>query len=161
MVNENDFIVIQYTGKFDNGDIFDTSEGRAPLEFKVGAGMVIPGLEKEVLGMKLDEEKSITIEPDEAYGQYDDTMTHAFPKTEAGSFEPEIGMSLSVQLTDGSYRPALVKDITDDEIILDLNHPPAGTTLHFDIKLLEINDHPKYTTDCSGCSGCSDGSCGC
>jgi len=170
MVKNDDFIIIHYTGKFDDGEVFDSSTGRDPLEFQVGAGMVIPGLEKQVLGMKINEEKNIVIEPEDAYGEYNENLLHAFPRAEAGSFQPQVGMRLSVQLGDGSYRPAMVKEFNDDQIVLDLNHPLAGKRLNFHITLLEINDEPKYNhggcgcdcsdTECGG-GGCGDGGCGC
>ncbi|HOO71443.1 MAG TPA: peptidylprolyl isomerase [Spirochaetota bacterium] len=157
MVKNEDFILIHYTGKFDDGEVFDSSIGRDPLEFQVGSGMVIPGLDREVLGMKINDEKDISIEPADAYGEYSEEFLHAFPRSEAGSFQPEVGMTLSVQLTDGSYRPAVIKEFNDEKIVLDLNHPLAGKRLHFHITLLEINDAPKYNHGCSSCSG---GDCG-
>jgi FKBP-type peptidyl-prolyl cis-trans isomerase SlyD len=129
--------------------------------------MVIPGLEREVLGMKINDEKNIVIEPQDAYGDYNDELIHAFPRSDAGSFTPEVGMTLSVQLADGSYRPAKIKDVTDESIFLDLNHPLAGKRLHLNVTLVEINDEPKYGHGCSDCSGgsqshgCSDGGCCC
>ncbi|TAL35277.1 MAG: peptidylprolyl isomerase [Spirochaetes bacterium] len=155
MVKENDYVVVHYTGTFEGGEVFDTSADRDPLEFQVGAGSVIPGFEQAVMGMKPEEEKRIILQPGDAYGERDEAMMHAFPLAEVRQqFEPEVGMTIGVATDEGQHMPALITEITDTEVKLDLNHPLAGKTLVFDIKLIEINDAPKYG------SGCDSDSCG-
>ncbi len=164
MVEEGKFIVIHYTGTFDDGEVFDTSKDRDPLEFQVGSGMVIPGLDKAVAGMAIGDIKDIHIEADEAYGDYDDTRKQSYPLEDVKqSFDPQIGMNIAVQLDNGHQVPATVSEVTDAEVVIDMNHPLAGKALNFNIELLEINEGPKYSGGCSSCGdsqGCSDAGSG-
>jgi peptidylprolyl isomerase len=159
MVKENDYVVVHYTGTFEGGEVFDTSVDRDPLEFQVGSGSVIPGFEQAVVGMSVNDEKQIVIKPEDGYGERDDAMIYAFPIAEVRQqFEPEVGMTIGVATDSGQHMPAVITEITDTEVKLDLNHPLAGKTLFFNIKLVEINDEPKYghgcdSEDCGG--GCS------
>ncbi len=159
MVNEGDFVLVHYTGSFDDGEVFDTSLDREPLEFQVGSGSVIPGFEKAVLGMKIDEERKIVLKPEDAYGDYDGSMVHSFPLAEVKSqFEPEVGMTIGVMLDNGAQAPAVITEITEEDVKVDMNHPLAGKTLHFQMKLVEINSEAKQNHGCDGgsCgSGCS------
>lgn len=162
MIQEGQFAAIHYTGSLDDGQAFDSSFGGQPFEFQVGSGSVIPGLDKAVIGMKVDDEKDVSVEPNEAYGEYDDSLIHSVPKDEMkANFEPAEGMAISVMLESGARVPAFIKEITDSDIIIDLNHPLAGKTLHFHIKIVDINDESKYSgDDCSsGCESCGPG-CG-
>lgn len=161
MVTEGKYVAIHYTGKFDDGQVFDSSLDGAPFEFQAGAGMVIPGLDRAVLGMKIDEEKDIVIAPKEGYGDYDDNLLYAFPLEEVQQqFKPEIGMTIGLQMDNGRQIPAVIKEITDDEIVVDMNHPLAGKTLHFHVKVVNISDEPEYSGGCDSCGGYSDG-CSC
>lgn len=156
---EGAYALVHYTGSFDNGEVFDSSLDRDPLEFQVGTGAVIRGFDKAVQDMKLDEERSIILPPEEAYGSYDETLVYSFPIEDVKSqFDPQLGMTIGVQLDDGTHASALITGITDTEVKLDMNHPLAGKTLHFTIKLIEINDEPKYSDEC-GSGECGD-SCG-
>lgn len=160
MVEEGKFIVIHYTGTFDDGEVFDTSKDRDPLEFQAGSGMVIPGLDKAVADMAIGDIKDIHIEADEAYGEYDDTRKQSYPLADVKqSFDPQIGMNIAVQLDNGHQVPATVSEVTDTEVIVDMNHPLAGKALNFNIELLEVNEGAKYSGGCSSCGdsqGCSD-----
>ncbi len=160
MVKDGNYVVVHYTGTFEDGSVFDTSLDRHPLEFKVGEGSVIRGFENAVLGMKIEEEKDVKITPDDAYGVYDDTLIHSFPvETVKEQFEPEKGMTIGVQLENGAQVPAVITDVAEGMVKIDLNHPLAGKTLHFHIKLIEINEARKYGTSCG--SGCCDDGCSC
>lgn len=163
MVEEGKFIVIHYTGSFDNGEVFDSSIDRTPLEFKVGAGMVIPGLDKAVVGLDTGDKKDIHIDVEDAYGPYDENRKQAYPLADVKqSFEPEVGMNIAVQLENGQQIPATISEVTDTEVFIDLNHPLAGKALNFNIEILEINDMPKYSGACDSCrdtQGCGDGGC--
>jgi peptidylprolyl isomerase len=162
MVKDGDFVVINYTGTLDDGDVFDTSVDREPFEFQVGTGSVIPGLDKAVIGMKINEEKDIVIEPEEAYGFYDEEMVLSFPLREVKSqFEPQVGMTIGVQLDNGRQVPAMITNVTEEAVIIDMNHPMSGKTLHFHLSLVEINQEAKYSTQ-GGCECCDPGSeCSC
>lgn len=169
MVEEGKYVQIDYTGKLDSGEVFDTSEGRMPLEFKVGAGSMIPGLEKAVVGMKIDEEKDISLKPEEAYGEYNDSLKESIPKKNfPEDMKPEIGMTIAVQTPHGQRIPAQITDIGDDDVTLDLNHPLAGKNLNFYFKVLAVNDEPQLQGGCDCSSGgcapstdCSSDGCGC
>jgi peptidylprolyl isomerase len=161
MISEGKFAAIHYTGTLDDGQTFDSSFGGQPFEFQVGSGSVIPGLEKAVIGMKVGDEKDVSMEPDEAYGEYDESLMHRVPKDEMkANFEPKEGMAISVMLENGARVPAFIKEISNAEIVIDLNHPLAGKTLHFHIKVIDINDESKYSGDCSsGCDSCGSDCC--
>lgn len=132
-VQEGDDVAIHYTGKLDDGTVFDDSKDREPLEFKVGTKQIIAGMNKAVVGMKEGEKKTVTMPPEEAYGHYDDKLIFEIeaeklpPKAEAGT-----------QLMDGQGNIVTVKDIQGDKATLDANHFLAGKTLTFDIKLVSI-----------------------
>lgn len=164
MVENGKFVQIQYTGTFDNGEIFDSNVGQDPLEFQVGSGSIILGLNNAVIGMKLDEEKDITIQPADGYGEYNDAFILNVPLPEMqANFNPEPGMVISIQMENGNLIPARITDVTGENVRLDLNHPLAGKTLHFNVKILAINDEAQLPDQCSGCSdhSCSDDGCCC
>jgi peptidylprolyl isomerase len=138
--NHGDNVTVHYTGKFINGQVFDSSVGREPLSFTIGAGQMIPGFEKAVVGMSLSEATLITLNPEEAYGPINqdfivDFAHSDFPKDMA----PKLGDQLMLTLQDGSKFPVVVTNITDAGVTLDGNHPLAGQTLIFEIEVLEIS----------------------
>ena len=142
-IKKGDKIKVDYEGKLDSGEIFDTSkhgEHSHPLEFEVGSGLVIKGFDESVIGMKVGEEKDITIKPEEAYGFHNESLLRKIPKAQIPlKEETKIGMMLILGTPDGQKFPVRIAEVTSDEVTLDLNHPLAGKTLHFKIKLLEIN----------------------
>lgn len=135
-------VSLDYEGKFDSGEIFDSSkhgDHSHPLEFEVGAGMVIPGFDKAVLGMKVGEEKEFTIPPAEAYGEYNPELTKEIPRNVLPKEqEPKEGMTLMVGTPQGQF-PVRIAKVLDDRVIIDLNHPLAGKVLIFKIKVISIN----------------------
>lgn len=138
-VKENDTVKVHYTGKLTDGQIFDSSLEREPLEFTLGQGMLIPGFENGVLEMKVGDKKTIEIAKDQAYG---DTLEELFQRVEKAQLpqeiKPEVGMGLMAQNPDGSERPLRVAEVNEDHIIVDANHPLAGKDLIFELELLEI-----------------------
>jgi len=159
MVQEGKFVAIHYTGKLENGDIFDSCTGDVPFEFEVGAGSVISGLDSAVRGMEVNEEKRVVIPPEEAYGDYNDAMVQSIPAADVKAhFEPKVGMTIGVQLENGMHVPATITEVGESSVKIDFNHQLAGKTLHFDVKIIEINDEPKYQDDCD--CGCGDAECG-
>lgn len=138
-IKNGDTIKVHYTGKLDDGIVFDTSEGRDPLQFKVGEGQVIEGFEKAVVGMDQGESKTVKIKSDKGYGDCREDM---FLKVERGQIPPEIPVEVGLQLqvTGPGGQPAIVtvKEISDESITLDANHPLAGKDLTFEIKIVEI-----------------------
>lgn len=138
-VESGSTVSVEYTGKFDDGTVFDSSNGRAPIEFKVGGGEVIKGFDEAVVGMKKGEEKKITIEPEQAYGQRDErliqsTPKEAFPK----GVEVKEGVRLKLQAPDGRMIIATVTKVDDKNVTVDLNHPLAGKKLNFDLKVVDV-----------------------
>jgi len=134
-----DTVRIHYTGTLDDGTQFDSSDGRDPLEFALGGGQVIPGFDGAVDGMAVGESKSVTIPPEEAYGQRHEQLVQQVPKTALPEdMEPAVGMQLQSQGPDGQVMNLVVTEIVDDTITVDANHPLAGQALTFAIELVEI-----------------------
>ncbi len=138
-VKKGDKIKVHYHGKLDDGSTFDSSEGRDPLAFEVGSGMVIPGFDAGVTGMEKGEKKTIVIPSDEAYGPVLDEMIMEFPKDKfPEDMKPEIGMALNMSNQEGQSFPVVIKEVKDDVVVLDANHALAGKDLTFDLELVEI-----------------------
>ncbi len=130
---------VDYTGRLNDGTVFDSSEGREPLEFVLGEGQVIPGFDQGVMGMETGDAKTITIPCENAYGPRQEDLVAEIDK---GSFPPDmeltVGDMLRLQQPDGATIAATVAEIKDGSVVLDANHPLAGQDLTFDVKLVEI-----------------------
>ncbi len=138
-VKKGDKIKVEYTGKLEDGQVFDTSEGKQPLEFEVGAGKIIKGFDNAVIGMKKGEEKEITLKPEEAYGDPNPKLLQKIPREKLPEGqEPKPGMMLAMKTPDGRQVPVKIKEVSDKDITIDLNHPLAGKTLNFKIKVVDI-----------------------
>lgn len=138
-VKENDTVKVHYTGKLENGDVFDSSVDREPLEFTVGQGQMIPGFEKGVMDMAVDEKKTLHIPSAEAYGEHNPEMTQEVAKSQLPEdLKPEVGQKLVSQTPDGKQFQVEVTEVKDEAIVVDANHPLAGKDLIFDIQLIEI-----------------------
>jgi len=139
-VKKGDKIKVDYTGTLEDGTVFDSSEKHGkPLEFEVGSGQIIKGFDEAVVGMEKGDEKEIKIEPAEAYGEPNPEMVKKVPKDKFPTDkEPKQGMMLVMGLPNGAKIPAKIVEVGDKEITLDLNHPLAGKTLNFKIKIVEI-----------------------
>ncbi len=134
-----DKVKVHYHGKLTSGESFDSSEGRAPLEFEIGKGMVIKGFDQGVTGMSIGEKKTIHIPVDEAYGPKNNEM---LIEVSRNKFSPDMELEpgLALMMSDGSGQDfqVVVAEIKEDSVILDANHPLAGEELIFDIELVEI-----------------------
>lgn len=138
-VKQNDAVRIHYVGKLEDGTVFDSSEGRPPLEFIVGNGEVIEGLEQGVVGMKIGETKTISIPPELGYGQYMKERVFEMERRKMpGNFNIEAGLRLQMYRADGMPIMVTVVGISEDTLTMDANHPLAGKTLIFETTLLEI-----------------------
>ncbi|MGM5479917.1 MAG: FKBP-type peptidyl-prolyl cis-trans isomerase [Nanobdellota archaeon] len=167
-VKEGNVVTLHYTGTFEDGNVFDSSEGKDPLEVLAGKGMLIKGFDDELLGMKKDEEKKISLTPEDGYGQPREDLVREVPKKDLGDdIKPEVGMTLGVKAPTGQVFPAVIKEIKDENIVIDANHPLAGKNIKFDIKIVDTRepteeDMKKFTPqqpqepegdDCSTCGG--------
>ncbi|QFT62367.1 FKBP-type peptidyl-prolyl cis-trans isomerase SlyD [Roseivivax sp. THAF30] len=138
-VKTGDTVQIHYTGTLTDGSTFDSSEGRDPLEFTVGSGQIIPGLDKAMTGMSVGEKKTVAIPADEAYGQRQDEALQAVPREQIPADIPlDIGTQLQVQTPNGQVMPVTVAEVSEEQVTLDANHPLAGKDLNFDIELVDI-----------------------
>jgi len=139
-VKTGDTVRIHYTGTLTNGEPFDSSEGREPLEFTVGSGQIIPGLDKAMPGMQVGDKKTVEIPSDEAYGPVNPDATQAVPRDQVPPEIPlEVGLQLQMQAPSGQAVPVVVTEVTETEVTLDANHPLAGKDLVFAVELVEIN----------------------
>lgn len=142
IIKKGDKVKVEYVGSLEDGTVFDSSEKHnAPLEFVVGAGQLIKGFDDAVVGMKVGEEKEITLPPEEAYGSHNpefvkDMPRNLFPQDQ----EIQPGMSFIVDLQDGRKIQVRVSKVSEDAVTIDLNPPLAGKTLIFKIKIVEIAD---------------------
>jgi FKBP-type peptidyl-prolyl cis-trans isomerase 2 len=138
-VKSGDTVKVHYHGKLTDGTTFDSSEGREPLEFEVGSGAVIAGFDSGVTGMKVGDKKTIQIPVDDAYGQKQEDLLMEFPRDRFPSdMVPEIGMQLNMSNGQGQNFPVVVREVRDDVVVLDANHPLSGEDLVFDLELVEI-----------------------
>lgn len=134
-----DTVKIHYTGRLEDGTVFDSSANREPLEFTLNGGQVIPGFEQAVLGMSPGESKTEKIPMDQAYGPHRSEMVLEVNREQMPpELQPEVGQQLQVQQPDGQTIPVFVTEVTDSTVTLDANHPLAGEDLTFDIELVEI-----------------------
>jgi len=173
-VKENDCVTVTYEGFLSNGDLFESSDDTGPLNFQMGTDSVFPGFEQGVLGMAVNETKTITLQPEDAYGPRNEELVITLERSTFGDMEIEVGMVLGMDVeSDGASHkvPALVTSINDDDTVtIDFNHPLAGQELTYKITLQSINQElPEDLSGCGcGCSSgldpegsCSSGDCGC
>ncbi|MBU3947651.1 MAG: peptidylprolyl isomerase [Proteobacteria bacterium] len=156
-VENNMYVSVHYKGTLNNGEVFDSSEGRMPLEILMGGGQLIKGFEDSLAGMALKEKKTFTLAPEDAYGQREENLLHHFPLSEVPpGVIPEVGQLIGLQMPDGRQVPAQVVQIDNENVTLDLNHPLAGQALTFDIEVVGISNTPTQIQPDSGCGcGCS------
>jgi len=138
-VKAGDKVKVHYHGKLNNGNTFDSSEGREPLEFEVGKGQVIKGFDDAMIGMKPGDKKTVNIPVDQAYGERNDGMIMEYPIAEfPEDMKPEAGMQLYMSDNQGNNFPVVITEVKEDSVLLDANHPLAGQNLIFDIELVSI-----------------------
>ncbi|HEV2800897.1 MAG TPA: peptidylprolyl isomerase [Pyrinomonadaceae bacterium] len=136
-----DTVRVHYTGRLETGETFDSSVGRDPFEFTVGGGEAIAGFEEGVRGMNVGERRTVEIEADDAYGQPVPERVQTIPRNivvQSIGQEPEVGMTLAMQIAPDQQIPVTITEVTDTHVTLDANHPLAGEKLIFDIELVEI-----------------------
>lgn len=145
VVGQGKKITLDYTLTVDNKQV-ETSVGKTPLVYVVGNRNIIPGLESQLNGMHINEEKVVSVPAKDAYGNVDPKAFKEFPKTALPKgMEPKVGMVLQATAPDGSKFPAVISEIKDDKVVLNFNHPLAGKDLSFKVKILKIEDAPANT----------------
>jgi FKBP-type peptidyl-prolyl cis-trans isomerase 2 len=136
---QGDTVHVHYTGRFDDGTVFDSSEGRAPLQFVLGTGYVIPGVEKAVEGMSVGEQVNAKIPPEDGYGPRSDELVldvslDQFP----GEAAPTVGQRFEMTTGEGQSTLVTVTEVAADKVQIDANHPLAGRSLNFELELVKI-----------------------
>jgi peptidylprolyl isomerase len=143
-VQDGDTVSLHYTGTLDDGTVFDTSESGQPLSFTLGSGEVIQGFEEGVRGMEVGETRDISIEPEQAYGEYYEELVRVVPREAfPPNVTPTIGMGFELELPSGQTLPVRIIDIEGEEVTLDANHLLAGETLNFNIRLMSVDGSAK------------------
>ncbi len=138
-IAKGDTIKVHYEGTLDDGTSFDSSIQRGePLEFTVGAGQLIAGFDEAVIGMSKGDEKTIHLDAENAYGEWSPDAVRRFPMDEYPEGQtPKQGMTVGLTMPNGQQIPAIISEVTDTEVALDLNHPLAGKALNFKIQIVE------------------------
>lgn len=138
--SKGDKVKIHYVGKFDDGKVFDSSRQRGPLEFTIGQGRIIKGLENAVIGMSPGETRTVSIPPEEAYGPRREDLVRRMERAKLPPMiEAKEGVFVNIRQPDGGMLEAVITEVTDESVTLDANHPLAGKTLTFEMELLEIS----------------------
>lgn len=138
-VKSGDTVKVHYKGTLTDGTTFDSSEGREPLQFEVGSGMVIKGFDDALLGMSIGDKKTVNIPVDQAYGPVDPNKIIEFPKSDfPEDMSPQAGMGIHLTDNYGNHHPAMITEVKEDVVVVDVNHVLAGKDLIFDIELVEI-----------------------
>lgn len=135
-VRSGDKVQVHYEGSLEDGRVFDSSEGREPLAFEVGAGQVIEGFEEGVMGMEKGEKKELSLPPAKAYGPHRDDLVGKLPTNQLGDLEP--GSDIQIRTEEGEVVTAKVLQVAEDGVVFDINHPLAGQTLNFNVTLVGL-----------------------
>jgi FKBP-type peptidyl-prolyl cis-trans isomerase 2 len=136
----SDTVVLHYTGSFTDGEIFDSSLDREPFEFTIGQGMVISGLEKGIVGMNEGELRTLNIPAEEAYGLRREDLLAIIGRSQMpANIDLKIGIVLQARAPDGGVTSVIVRDVNDENVTLDFNHPLAGKELIFEVNLIKIS----------------------
>jgi FKBP-type peptidyl-prolyl cis-trans isomerase SlyD len=141
-VQNGSSVSIEYTLKDEGGQVLDTNKGKSPLTFTQGQQQIIPGLERELIGMHAGDEKKVVVKPEDAYGPIVPNAQTEVSKDVVPKEGLKVGTALMARSGSGETRPVVVKEIKENTVVLDLNHPLAGKTLFFDVKVLGV-DAPK------------------
>jgi len=136
MIKEGSKVKVHYTGKLESNEVFDTSNDKEPLEFTVGEGQLIPGFEKGVMGMNTGDKKTINIKPNEAYGEIREDLLNEVEKERIPQ-GVTAGQTLQAQTPNGPVN-VLVKEVKENSVVIDANHPLAGKNLIFELEVVEV-----------------------
>lgn len=137
MIENGKVVSVHYVGKFTDGEVFDSSEGREPLQFQVGSGQLIPGFESAIIGKVVGDKVTANITPEEGYGLVREDLIVSVPLDKMPG-EVEVGQALEAQGDNGQSAQVFVKEVNEDTVVIDGNHPLAGKDLVFEIEVVEI-----------------------
>jgi FKBP-type peptidyl-prolyl cis-trans isomerase SlyD len=138
IVKDGSVVSLQYSLSEEDGKLIETNKGKDPLKYTQGNRQIIPGLEKELAGMKVGGEKRVKVKPEDAYGVVNAKAFQEVPKEQIPANGLKLGATLSAKGPQGQEIPVRVHEIKEKTVVLDLNHPMAGKTLLFDVKILDI-----------------------
>lgn len=138
MIENGKVVDVHYTGKLIDGSVFDSSEGREPLRFEVGSGQIIPGFESAIIGKTTGDRVTVTISPQEAYGETREELFVKIPSDKLPG-KVEVGQVLEATSEDGRSSQVLVHEVNEDHVVINGNHPLAGKELVFDIEVVSVN----------------------
>jgi len=135
-----DKVHVHYTGRLEDGTVFDTSDGHDPLPFELGGGQVIPGFNKAITGMEVGEKKTVTIPSEDAYGPHSDDSTFMVPRENLPpGYDPKVGEVMRMETKEGQQMNVIITEVDEDSVRMDANHPLVGKDLIFDIELVKID----------------------
>jgi FKBP-type peptidyl-prolyl cis-trans isomerase SlyD len=143
VVKDGMLVSLEFTVKSPDGQLLDTNKGGEPLKYIHGEKKMIPGLEKELVGMKVGDVKHVTVKPDDGFGKYDPRAVKEFPKSEIPPSGMKVGAVLAAKTPDGRVVPMTVREIKEKTVVIDMNDPMAGKTLVFDVKIVDIQPAPQ------------------
>ena len=153
-IETGNFVKVCYTAKLEDGEVVDHTDKCNPIEIEVGAGNLIKGFEDALVGMELNEQKTFTLSPDEAYGMRDEELEQTFSRSDLpADFQPAVGEVVVLENQEGGQTLATVKRSEAESLVVDLNHPLAGRSLTFEIEVAEINEQASASPSKCG-SGC-------
>ena len=142
IVKDGTVVSLQYTLSGEDGKTIESNKGKEPLKYTHGSQQIVPGLEKGLAGMKMGEEKRVKVKPEEGYGPVDPKGFQEFPKDKIPPDGLKVGAMLMAKGPEGQTVPVRVHEIKEKTVVLDLNHPMAGKTLIFDVKVLDVQSAP-------------------
>lgn len=143
VIKDGMMVSLEYTLKSSDGKVMETSKGREPLKYIHGQKMMIPGLEKELTGMKIGGEKHVTVKPEDGYGKINPNAVQEIPKEKIPPNGLKVGAVLAAKSPEGMVVPMTVRQVKEKTVVLDMNHPMAGKTLVFDVKVVDIQPVPS------------------
>ena len=138
MIENGNTVNLHYTGKLSTGEVFDSSNGREPLQVKVGTGQVIPGFEEAIIGKSVGDKVTVTIQSEDAYGPIREDLMVKVPLDKMPG-DVTVGQMLQASGENGQTVPVKVKEVNEDHVVIDGNHPLAGLELFFEIEVISIN----------------------
>ena len=138
-IRNGSIVKLHYVAKLENGQVLESTSGRDPIKFKVGAGEVIKGLDESVIGLKKGDKVEVTIPPEKGFGPWREDLLKKIPRSALkGDIEPQVGMIVELKSELGGSIPVIITEVNEKSITVDLNHPLAGQTLKFELEIVDV-----------------------